>query len=430
MIVFRSTSAAGQRLAPFVLLFLGTIAFALILLAVDAAAQGMKCGAAKDLVVQALEHIKAGTPSEVEDGLQLLKHANEVCPSYGDAWYYRSLFEAKLGRANNSNYALSKAKLFGSDAMNEGANPFILAAPLQPGRAELPPLREKWALAVGISRFSEPGLDLKYTNKDAMDFAALLQDPKVGRFKPSNVHTLTETVTTRRLKEELNWLARMAQEDDLVVIFLASHGTARSMDTADVNYIVTSDTELQPQDSLFATSMAMVDISDIVRTRIKARRTVILLDTCHSGAATVAAKERALGLADTSPSKSALERIGQGLGRAILTSSTEDQVSYEGPPYQNGYFTYFLMQALRQNSGMNDIDKIYAFVNEQVSKAVAARNAGNRGVSAEGPSGAPASQGQTPVLETSQLGGRIVLGAPPTNARLIPGPAGYLAAAR
>ena len=382
-------------------------------------AQGEKCGAAKDLVVQGLEHIKTGTQDEIADGLQLLKHANEVCPTHGDAWYYRSLFEAKLGRTNNATYALSKAKLFGSDAMKEGANPFILAAPVEPGRTELSPVREKWALAIGISRFNEKGLDLAYTSKDAKDFAALLQDPKIGRFKPSNVHVLSERVTTRQLKEELNWLARMAQEDDLVVIFLASHGTARSMDTADVNYVVTTDTELEPQDSLFATAMPMVDLSDIVRSRIKARRTVILLDTCHSGAATSAAKERALGLADAAPSRGALERIGQGIGRAIVASSSEDQVSYEGPPYQNGYFTHFLLDALRQNGGMNNIQQVFAYVREQVSKAVAARNAGNRGVSAEGQS-VVSPPGQTPVLDTSQLGNDIVLGVAPASAEVFP----------
>jgi uncharacterized caspase-like protein len=236
-------------------------------------------------------------------------------------------------------------------------------------------------------------------------------------------------VTTRQLKEELNWLARMAQEDDLVVIFLASHGTARSMDTADVNYVVTTDTELQPQDSLFATSMAMVDLSDIVRSRIKARRTVILLDTCHSGAATVAAKDRALGLADAAPSRGALERISQGVGRAIVASSSEDQVSYEGAPYQNGYFTHFLIDALRQNGGMNNIEQVFAYVKQQVSQAVAARNAGNRGVSAEGP-GSVSPPGQTPVLDTSELGNGIVLGVAPTSARGFPKSAGSQYAAQ
>src|SRR5271169_231704 len=77
-----------------------------------ARAQGEKCGVSKDFEVQALEQIKTGANAEVEDGLQLLKHATEVCASFGDAWYYRSLFERKLGQVPRANYSLDKAKLF------------------------------------------------------------------------------------------------------------------------------------------------------------------------------------------------------------------------------------------------------------------------------------------------------------------------------
>ena len=123
--------------------------------AATANAQGERCGTGKDFEVQALEQIKTGAQSEVEDGLQLLKHATEVCASYGDAWYYRSLFERKLGQAPRANYSLDKAKLFGSQAMDDGANPFVLAAPVKPGETKLPPVRSKWALVVGISQFSD-----------------------------------------------------------------------------------------------------------------------------------------------------------------------------------------------------------------------------------------------------------------------------------
>ena len=335
------------------------------------------------------------------------------CAGYGDAWYYRSLFEQKLGQTAKANYSLGKAREFGSEAMTEQANPFTLAAPPQPNENKLPPVRNKWALVVGISEFRDAGLDLRYTSKDAKDFGAALIDPRVGRFQPSNVHILAdEQVTTRRLKEELNWLAREAQEDDLVVIFLATHGTSRQADTAEVNYIVTSDTELTPQDSLFATSLAMVELSDVVRARIKARRTVIILDTCHSGAATTQVKERATGLADSSPSDAALDRIRQGVGRAILASSREEESSYEGAPFQNGYFTHFLLEALRQNNGMDTIEQVYSYVEDNLPKAVAARTQRRRGVQVE--DAAPISQQatQTPVLRSSVLGGEIVLGMP------------------
>jgi len=383
-----------------------------------ARAQGERCGVSKDFEVQALEEIKTGAQSEVEDGLQLLKHATEVCASFGDAWYYRSLFERKLGQTPKANYSLDKAKLFGSQAMDDGANPFVLAAPPRPGETKLPPVRNKWALVVGISQFSDARLSLQYTTKDARDFAAALVDPKVGRFPPANVHVLGETeVPTRRFKEELNWLARSAGEDDLVVIFVATHGTSRTDDTAEVNYIVTSDTDLTSQDTLFGSALAMVELSDIVRTRIRARRTVILLDTCHSGGALAASKERATGLADFAPSSQALDRIRQGVGRAILTSSQEEQFSYEGAPFQNGYFTHFLLEALRQNNGMNTIQQDYEYVKDQLPKAVAARVQNSRGVRLKNdpPAAASLPPTQVPALSSSELGGDIVLGAPPAS---------------
>jgi caspase domain-containing protein len=384
-------------------------------LAPAARAQGERCGVSKDFEVQALEQIKTGAAPEVEDGLQLLKHATEVCASFGDAWYYRSLFERKLGQVPKANYSLDKAKLFGSQAMDDGANPFVLAAPARPGETKLPPVRNKWALVVGISQFRDARLSLHYTTKDAKDFAAALVDPKVGRFPASNVHMLGESeVSTRRFKEELNWLARSAQEDDLVVIFVATHGTSRKDDTAEVNYIVTFDTDLASQDSLFGTALAMVELSDIVRTRIKARRTVILLDTCHSGGAMAASKERATGLADFAPSSEALDRLRQGVGRAILTSSQEEQFSYEGAPFQNGYFTHFLLEAIHQNNGMNTIQQDYDYVKDQLPKAVAARIQASRGVRLKNDSPAGGSQPatQVPALSSSELGGEIILGAP------------------
>ena len=90
-------------------------------------------------MVQALEQIKTGATPEVEDGLQLLKHSIETCASFGDSWYYRSLFEQKLGQSAKAKYSLSKAQLFGSDAMTDGANPFVLAAPAKPAKPNCRP---------------------------------------------------------------------------------------------------------------------------------------------------------------------------------------------------------------------------------------------------------------------------------------------------
>jgi hypothetical protein len=363
-----------------------------------------RCGLAKDFMVQALEQIKTGTANEAEDGLQLLKHANEQCASLGDAWYYRSLFERKLNQAAKSNYSLSKAKMFGSEAMDQGLDPFMLATGAPAGTITLGPVREKWALVIGISKFHDPHVPrLNYPGKDAQDFTAVLVDPQIGRFKPENVHLVVDAdATTRKIKMELNWLARSAKPDDLVVVFLASHGSPRSRDIAGVNYIITSDTELgdpnKDPDSLFGTALPMVDLSDIVRSRIQARRTAIFLDTCNSGAA-VGKTVTGGAFAGASVSGEALDRIRQGVGRAILTSSGVAESSYENDDTQNGYFTYFLMKALRQNQGLDPIGKVYDYVHVQVSKTVLAK------LKLE----------QNPVLSLSDQSVDIVLGSKPAG---------------
>jgi Caspase domain len=354
----------------------------------------------KDLVVQALELVKTGSKQEAEDGIQLLKHATEVFISNGDAWYYRSIFEMERGQPGNVKYALDKAKKYGSEAMEQGANPFHLATGAGSGSvaagAGPGPVGEKWALVVGISKFQDKHLPrLNFASKDAKDFASLLLDPSVGRFKTANVHALDDgQVTARQLKMELNWLARSAQPNDLVVIFLSSHGTPRNRDTAEVNYIATSETETEPEDNLFATAVPMVEISDVVRTRIKAERTVILLDTCHSGAA---ARDASM-VRDSAASEKALDRIRQGVGRAIVTSSSSEEQSYEGKPYDNGYFTHFLIEALRKNKGRDSVEQVYASLKQNVSTAAASIE-----------------RKQTPVLSKSEGGEQIVIGASPAG---------------
>jgi len=381
--------------------FFLTIAF--VLAAASVSAQ-QHCGVGRDFMVQALERVKTGSPGEVENGLQLLKHAVEVCAGLGDAWYYRSLFERKLNQPAKADYALRNAQKYRSDAMEEGVDPFSIATDKPAPPSKLPDglVRRKWALIIGISQFADSKIpQLNYPAKDAKDFAALLDDPQVGRFNPENVHVLLNAdATTKEIKAGLNWLARSAQPDDLVVVFIASHGSPREMDTRNVNYIVTNDTEIGSQDQLFATALAMVEVTGVIRSRIQARRTLVLLDTCHSGAA---AGGRGLRLTadigESSVGSETLDVIRQGFGRAIITSSQAGQQSYESDDIKNGYFTYYLVQALRNSQGKDSINKVYDYVREQVSSSVSAKFKAQ----------------QTPVLSQSDRGAEIILGAPETG---------------
>jgi uncharacterized caspase-like protein len=371
-----------------------------------------RCGAGTDLMVQALERVQPDSPQgQYRDALQLLKHATNECPNLGDAWYYRSLVERKLGNAQVAEYALNKAKQNGSEAQQQQINPFELSTPAE---FTPQPVREKWALVIGIGKFRDPSIPtLHFTAADATGFAESLRNANVGRFKPSNVAVLTDLqATTRNIREKLNWLARVAQPDDLVVIYIATHGSSRDLDTANVNYIITADTEISPKaagardntsdtgrgvdhDALFATALPMVDVANTVASRVRAHRVAVFLDTCFSGAAVGSGGTKAVSAEMHSRplSNATLNRMSAGSGRAILAASQEDQVSLESAALGHGYFTYYVLQGLQQSKGMDPMGKLYLYVRDQVS--------------------ARANQKQVPAMAQSDHGDQIVLGVTP-----------------
>jgi hypothetical protein len=381
----------------------GCFSFALLAaasLSLPAWGQGERCGAGKDLVVQALERVTPQSDTRAfEDALQLLKHAVSECGELGDAWYYRSLVEQRLGHDALAKYALDKARFTGSEALQEGLNPLVLATPTRRGLSAEPeekstlaspappvqppgPVQQKWALVVGIGRFIDRDIPrLNYTTADANAFAAQLKDPIVGRFPAANVHLLTdEQATTKKIKEELNWIARHAEPNDLVLIYVATHGTPRSVDSAGgANYLITYDTEVYnsssfDEDALYATAYPMVELSNAVATRVKALRTVVILDTCYSGGSVGNESPRmGAGMANMGPSGQMLERMSQGTGRIVMAASRVDEESLESDELRHGYFTYYLLQALKNGKGAAPISRVFADAARQVSERVAAR---------------------------------------------------------
>ena len=354
----------------------------------SARAQDGRCGAGVDLVVQALEKMTASASNDqLGDADQLLKRAAELCGTLGDAWYYRSLVERKLGNVRLADFAMRQAQQFPSDASAEQLNPFVLASPLgsravtgngTPGANSVPsgPPGQRWALIVGIGSFTDQNIEpLKYTANDAQSFMDALLDPKIGGFKADHVHSLlNDQATTKNIKMQLNWLARSAGPDDTVVVYVATHGSSRDLDTVGVNYIITHDTEIGANidpDSLYATALPMVEISNAIATRVKAQRAAIFLDTCYSGNAAVQEKLIAPGIKNASLSPEAIAHITQGSGRMVFAAAGTDQESLESDTLKHGFFTYYLVQALQQEGASAPLSKIFDYTEQHVSQTVA-----------------------------------------------------------
>lgn len=366
-----------------------------------------KCDSAADFVVQAREQARPGlSREEIERVRGKLKSANSMCSASGDAWYYRYLYSRQLGDGKDADYALRQARLNNAEGLRRNYDPFApvasaassasgtpgaSGAPGAPSIAaqevKLPPVvREKWALVVGIGNFQYPGINpLKYTAKDAKDFAALLVNPDFGRFKPANVTLLANAeATTNRIRSEIERLSEVAKPEDLVVIYISTHGSPRELAKLDINYLITYDTK---PDRLYSTSLPMIELMESASKLIDAQRVVVFLDTCFSGAATLSgifANEaaapapagsgaagdgaRAIGFSGSGVSTQMLSHGGKGAGRVIITASRPNESSWESRELQNGIFTYYLIQSIKQKGGMTPIGELFDNLRNQVSQ--------------------------------------------------------------
>jgi Caspase domain len=343
-------------------------------------------------------------PARLEELLAALELRSGRCPTSGDVWYYRSVLERRLKRpASDSAYSLNKAREYGSAGATREAES---GAP--PSDAPTPsfdpavPVRNKWALVVGVGTFSDTrvrGLDL--AAKDARDLGRTLANAAVGRFAATNVHTLVNAdATLVNIKREIGWLRAQAGPDDLVLIFLASHGSPRESDPNGVSYILAHDTDTTDAISIYATSLQMIDLVENISRDIRANRVVLVLDTCFSGGAGIAYSRSLKIVREPSTNYNvAFKRIQAAPGRAVIASSRADEESFESRDLQNGYFTHFLVDGLGSRAVGPSLKDLFAYVESKVSTTVRAA----LGVE------------QHPVLDAGPLADRIDLRVAPAR---------------
>lgn len=245
-----------------------------------------------------------------------------------------------------------------------------------------PATGDKWALVVGISNYQDTTLNLKYSAKDARDFYDyLLQD---GHFKSDHAKLLVDSDASRENIMSLlgdSWLPKTVKPNDLVVLYVSSHGSPSEMDVKGENYLVVYDTK---KDKLYATGISMQELIDKIKRRINTERVLIVLDACHSGAT----REGAKGLYKAQNFDS--ETITQGSGQMVICSSSPDQASWESKNYPNGVFTRQLIEALKQQKS---IAQAYSQLKDKVQDEVLR----DRG------------QVQTPELKNAWKGGDLQL---------------------
>ncbi len=222
------------------------------------------------------------------------------------------------------------------------------------------PVKDKWALVIGISNFKDPSINLKYAAKDATDFRNYLTSEK--HFQPDHVRLLTNSKATRdNIVGQLGdkWLGRLANKDDLVVVYVSSHGS-QAKEEVGVNFLVAYDTN---KHSLLGTGIPMQWLSKIIKEQVHSDRVVLILDVCHAGAAVSADKSLTRVGFDIS-------KLSVGSGQAVMCSSLADQLSWESKTHPNSVFTRRLIEGLRLKGDKTKLNEAYDFVRDNVESEV------------------------------------------------------------
>lgn len=262
---------------------------------------------------------------------------------------------------------------------------FRRATILKPETLEGPPgpVRNKYALIVGVGKFKFGITELQYSVRDATSFYNFMVDPNRANFPKSNVFFLVNEYATRRnVAHYLDQIRNVAGPDDLVTVYMSSHGTPP--DKFGGVHVVSYDTEVKPRDRVWQTAITESMLKDFVES-LRAKRLVMILDTCYSNGAYRAipgflppggkslgvdaedegyglSKEygkRVFGAKDIVLEDEPRTRTGaaknidstDGYGKVLIGASSAGEKSWESDSLKNSIFTYYFVDGLQRYQG-------------------------------------------------------------------------------
>ncbi|WP_414582755.1 caspase, EACC1-associated type [Scytonema sp. PCC 10023] len=224
----------------------------------------------------------------------------------------------------------------------------------------------KLALLIGVSEY-QPGLNpLPSAVKDVEAMRRVLTHPEIGNFAEGDI-TALKNPQRQEMEDAIYNLFAHRQKEDLLLFYFSGHGIK---DDNGRLYLSTSTTRKQ-NDRLFKPSAVAASVLHESMNESRSQRQVIILDCCFSGAI-------AQGLTVKDDGTVNLQEQLGGKGRAILTSSTSTQYSFEQEGSDLSIYTRYLVEGMekgaadRDGDGWISIDELHEYASDKVKEAAPA----------------------------------------------------------
>jgi hypothetical protein len=219
----------------------------------------------------------------------------------------------------------------------------------------------KFALLIGVSEY-EPGLNpLPAAVKDLDAMQEVLLHPEIGSFAASDI-ILLKNPNRQAMEESIEMLFANRHKDDLLLLFFSGHGIK---DDTGRLYLGTNQTRKTPQGDLVRSSAVAANFVHENMSRSRSKRQVVILDSCFSGAFAEGLSAKDDGTIDIRT------QLG-GEGRAILTSSSSTQYSFEQEGEELSLYTRFLIEGMKTGEADMDGDDVISIdeLHEYASRKV------------------------------------------------------------
>jgi hypothetical protein len=220
----------------------------------------------------------------------------------------------------------------------------------------------KIALLIGVSEY-EPGLNLlPAATKDVEAMRQVLENPEIGGF--DEVKVLVNPLR-QEMEEAIEILFDNRQKNDLLLLFFSGHGIK---DEEGRLYFAARNTRKNDKGVLLrATTVPATSVHEVMRNS-RSKHEVVILDCCFSGAFGKELSAKGDGFVDIK------NQLG-GEGRAVLTSSSSTQYSFELQGADTSTYTRYIVEGLktgaadRDEDGSISVDELHEYAKSKVQEA-------------------------------------------------------------
>jgi peptidoglycan hydrolase-like protein with peptidoglycan-binding domain len=201
-------------------------------------------------------------------------------------------------------------------------------------------------LAVGVSRYQQNHLSLRWAHKDAEDFVRqVIESGRASGYRDVKTYFLVDEEASREsVMRQFGEVRDSMREGDVALVLFSGHGVREG----EQYYLLPFDTRATSRGEMTATALPYNWVRDELRAFAARGPTLLFIDACRSGLSTDEVEP--LDVDTIASDLRRANRDGRNRGVIVFASSSGNELSLEDDAWQNGAFTKAVVETFAASS--------------------------------------------------------------------------------